>query len=52
MKNITFNEQMNLFFEKEAKETLGMWMQELACMRSHDACARMVDSRSYISFLH
>ena len=39
MKNITFNEQINLFLKNMAKEALGMCMQESTYMHSHNACA-------------
>ena len=36
MKNITFNEEINLFLEKWGKETVAMRTQESACTRKHD----------------
>jgi len=36
MKNITFNEQINLFLENKTKETLSMRMQESTCARKPD----------------
>ena len=40
MKNINFNEQINLFLENKAKEALDMCTQESTYMRSHNACTR------------
>ena len=36
MKNITFNEQVNLFWKSKTKGTLGMLTQESTYVRSHD----------------
>ena len=40
MKNITFNEQINLFWKSKAKEIPRLHTQESTCARNHDAYAR------------
>ena len=40
MKNITFNEQINLFWKSKAKEIPRLHTQESTCVGNHDAYAR------------